>query len=87
MVTFGTWPNGTSVTGSPLASVKRFGAGMTKSLAVPGAGGFCFCCAPMAAVAASMQTPAASFVKVDRVEAVLIASPLRPVSLLQPFLV
>ena len=42
-MTFGTWPKGTIVTGRPFGSVNRFGAGMTKSLAVPGAGGDCFC--------------------------------------------
>ena len=32
IVTFGTWPNGTIVTGSPFASVNRFGLGMHEVL-------------------------------------------------------
>ena len=39
MVTFGTWPNGTSVTASPFGSVKRVGAGSVKFFGVPGGGG------------------------------------------------
>ena len=38
---FGTCPKGTIVTGRPLASVKRFAAGSTKSFGAPVAGGFC----------------------------------------------
>ena len=50
MVTFGTCPNGTSVTGSPLPSVNRCGVGMTKSFAVPAAGGGLSVPRPQAAV-------------------------------------
>ena len=43
IATFGTWPNGTIVTGRPLSSVNRRAAGRTKSFGVPALGGFCFC--------------------------------------------
>ena len=43
IVTLGTCPKGTSVTGMPLPSVKRRGAGMTKSFGAPAGGGCSFC--------------------------------------------
>src|SRR4029453_6650564 len=60
----GGWTNGTMVTGRPFASVKRFGVGMTKSFAGPGAGGCCFCHAPIAVddavIAAAIAAPSAN---------------------------
>ena len=72
-MTLGTRPKGTMVTGRPFDSVNRFGLGMTKSLAWPGAGGACFCSAPAVTVAARV-----SATRTERLSPPLIAPPLSP---------
>jgi hypothetical protein len=73
MVTFGTWPKDTMVTGMPFGSVNFRGVGIAKSFAGPAAGGFSFCCANIGADAAARVSaaPTVRSLSTERVMAAL----------------